>query len=447
MLRTTLIILFTVVPALSQNLAKSGHRKAPQTFSSSVRRTFGSQPRLPPASAFAPAFAGSYSAKVVERSQQDRHTTGSQPRLPPARAFAPAYAGSYGATLMDRPQESSRTLPDQYYDARAIAPGLKEKLAQSAVEKAFAARAPVYSETDTSGGASGFASAYASAYAPAFFGSAEGSKKTVSAPASSWSATASGPAPTPAYAPQPRRGTYSGAASGGASGFAPQFAPLYAPEFFGSPKGATDYAPQKVAERPRTDSTGASGGSAGFTPTYASAYAPAFGSQTSSANEAHAYQTASAPAASAYSPQYSEPSSSGASGFAPLFAPAYAPAFSGGSGRTEGGSAPLLRDILQSPTSTFSAPAPSFASRGRQGGATSPQKEASGFAPLFGAAYAPAFGARKMMNLDTAETSPDVEVTPALTLMGLSIGFGGVIFAVKRFHCRASTSTWEPLAV
>jgi len=473
MLRTTVIILFAVVPTLSQILAK-----------------------------FAPAYAGSYNAKPVDRSQQDRRTRGSQPRLPPARAFAPAYAGSYSAKLADRSQQESRTLPDQYYDARAIAPGLKEKLAQKAVETAFTPRVPAYSETDTSGGASGFAPEYAPNYAPAFFGSVKGSTKSVSAPASAWTAPAyapqevaarpstyskpssggaSGFAPSyaaayaPAFGSAPdsqassftapaygapklpeQRSTHSGAASGGATGFAPLFAPRYAPEF-GSAKGATDYqapssaahayAPQEVAARQGTYSTGASGGSAGFAPTYASAYAPAFGSRGGSANGASAYQAASVPAAPAYSPQYSEPSSGGASGFAPLFAPAYAPEYAHGSGSTEGRPAPLLRDILQSPASGFSAPAPSFASWGRGAEAS---KGASGFAPLFGAAYAPAFAGQQMMDLDKAETSPNGAGTGnqlteylAVTLMGLSIG--GVIFAVKRVHQGASTSNGEPL--
>ena len=107
MLKTVVISLFVFVPALSQNLVKPGQ--------------FGFR------------------------------TPGSQSRLPPASAFAPAYAGSYANKLTEGPQTDSRTLPDHYHDARAVAPGLKKEMAQKAIETAFAPRVPAYSETDTSG--------------------------------------------------------------------------------------------------------------------------------------------------------------------------------------------------------------------------------------------------------------------------------------------------------
>jgi hypothetical protein len=49
------------------------------------------------------------------------------------------------------------------------------------------------------------------------------------------------------------------------------------------------------------------------------------------------------------------------------------------------------------------------------------------------------------MNLDAAKASLNVMGTIAVTLMCLSIGFGGVIFVVKRFRRSAPTMFEEPL--
>eukprot|EP00746_Dinoflagellata_sp_MGD_P153024 gnl/MRDRNA2_/MRDRNA2_84019_c0_seq5.p1 gnl/MRDRNA2_/MRDRNA2_84019_c0~~gnl/MRDRNA2_/MRDRNA2_84019_c0_seq5.p1 ORF type:complete len:402 (-),score=74.32 gnl/MRDRNA2_/MRDRNA2_84019_c0_seq5:137-1342(-) len=394
MFRTSIIVLLAFVPALAQVardiVSKPGHLKV-----------------APPKSKF-PSPGSHLRAPHLQVPNAE-----SRARLTPPAAFAPVYAPAFAPQLEDL---VSKSLPDDFHDARALAPGVKERIAQKAVEDAFIPRAPSVPQTGlaSGGGASGFAPEYAPAYAPSFFGSAKPQGATASYRAPAYDFTA------PANAAQevPRHITHSEPSSG-ASGFAPEYAPAYAPAFFGSAKkSATTYQSASMGSVSHE-----------FTPAYAAdAYAP----QASTSSGKGSYSESS--------------SGKGSGGFAPLFAPAYAPEFFG-SAHPTGARAPMFRDVVRESTSSFSAPAPTFNTPlGPREGAYSSSKGtiggASGFAPEYAPAYAPGFmGKPQVMDLNTIQTSPHVSGTIAVALLGVSIS--GVAIAVLCLHRKTSTALEE----